>query len=119
MARILVIDDDETLLATFEQALSAMGHSVATAADGARGERLLRTNSFDVVVTDIVMPDRDGLEIITLVRREFPRVKVIAMSGYGTRGGLYLGLARRLGADRTLEKPFSLRALSDAIGAVL
>jgi DNA-binding response OmpR family regulator len=119
MARILVIDDDENLLSTIGQALTINGHSVVTANNGVRGEKLFRAEPFDVIITDIVMPEREGVEMIIVLRREFPHIPVIAMTGMGKRSALYLGLATRLGARRVLAKPFSIEALIEAVASVL
>jgi DNA-binding response OmpR family regulator len=119
MARILVIDDDAHLLSTIEQALSVRGHSVVTATDGIQGERLFRAEPFNLIITDIVMPEREGLETIMVLRREFPHVPVIAMTGMGVHSKLYLGIATRLGARRVLEKPFSLALLTGAVESLL
>jgi DNA-binding response OmpR family regulator len=118
MSRILVIDDDEPLLMTLEALLTAAGHAVVTASDGLKAEQLFRAEPFEVIITDIVMPDREGLETITKLRREYPEVPVIAMSGGATNSKMYLELAAKLGARRTLSKPFTAAALYEAIGAV-
>ena len=119
MARILVIDDNNEVLFTIEQALVKNGHSVVTATDGVRGEKLFRAEPFDVIITDIVMPEREGLETIVVLRRDFPQIPVIAMTGTGRNSVLYLGIANRLGARRVLTKPFSLQELIDAVASVL
>jgi DNA-binding NtrC family response regulator len=119
MARILVIDDDENLLFTIGEALTIGGHSVVTANNGIRGEKLFRAEPFDVIITDIVMPDREGLETIIVLHREYPKIPVIAITGLGTNSVLYLGIATRLGARRVLEKPFKLEDLLDAVASVL
>lgn len=115
MARILIIDDDETLLTTLEQFLRAAGHAVVTASDGAKAAKLFRAEPFELILTDIVMPNREGLETIIELRREFPDVGVIAMSGGVARSKLYLELAAELGAHRTLAKPFAPLQLAEAI----
>jgi CheY-like chemotaxis protein len=119
MARILIIDDDENLLHALAQALGSLGYSVATATDGAEAAKLFRSEMFNVIVTDLVMPNREGVETIITLRREFPHIGVIAMTGSCTRSELYLELAARVGADRTLPKPFSLQELDDAIRSLL
>lgn len=119
MARILIIDDDEALLFTLERWLAAAGHVVAAAADGLEAAKLFRAMPFELIVTDLVMPNREGLETIIMLRREFPEVRVIAMSG-GTAGTkIYLELAARLGAHNTLEKPFTPDQLNTAVTLTL
>lgn len=121
MAKILVIDDSEDIRILLHEALQAAGHSVVEAADGEEGLRSYREHYPDLVITDIVMPNKEGLETIMELRRESPGVKIVAMSG-GTRGMVisFLPAAKKLGADYTLPKPFSLAELQavvdDALG---
>jgi DNA-binding response OmpR family regulator len=118
MARILVVDDDVSVLCMIEAVLTGAGHSVVTATDGQMAAKLFRAEPFDVIVTDIVMPNREGLETIVELRRDFPDVPVIAMSGGTLNSGIYLGLAKRLGAKLTLAKPFPTQELVEAVAAV-
>lgn len=115
MARILVIDDDETLLGTLEPLLASSGHAVVTATDGLKAAKLFRAEPFEIILTDIVMPNREGLETIVALHKEFPEIGVIAMSGGSTASKAYLAMAARLGAHRTLAKPFTPQQLADAI----
>lgn len=119
MARILVIDDDETLLTTLEVSLTDAGHAVVTASDGLKAAKLFRAEPFEVIITDIVMPNGEGLETVITLRREFPEVRIIAMSGGATNSKMYLDMAARLGAHRTLNKPFSLGELTTALNEVV
>ena len=125
MARILVIDDEEPLLTTIAHVLTAEGHTVATAVDGEKAARMFRAEGFDLILTDIVMPNRDGLETVMTLRREFPKIAVIAMSGgvaisnFVQRSKTYLDLAAQLGAHCTLAKPFSRQQLNDAVNEAL
>ena len=119
MARILVIDDDEALLTTLKELLAIAGHAVVTASDGLEGAKLFRAEPFDVIITDLIMPNREGLETIITLHREFPAVGVIAMSGGIARSKTYLAIAARLGAHRTLAKPFTTQQLNDAIADTL
>jgi DNA-binding response OmpR family regulator len=120
--RILVIDDDEQLRAMLTQALERAGYEVVGAGNGAQGLSLFRTQPADLVITDLIMPVKEGVETLIEFRREFPATPVIAISG-GGRGGPtdYLSIARRLGACRTLAKPFSrdemLLAVRDVLAA--
>jgi DNA-binding response OmpR family regulator len=103
--RVLVIDDDAEMRAVLEQTLASAGYEVALAADGRRGVAQYRALPADLVIVDIFMPNQDGLETITQLRRDFPGVAIIAISG--RPGGETMMLAaRRMGAVRTVTKPF-------------
>jgi DNA-binding response OmpR family regulator len=96
------------------------GHQVTTAPNGAAALRALESGTFDVIVTDIVMPDMEGLELIRKVRKTHASLPIIAMSGGGTGSTQdYLALAANFGAAKTLEKPFALEDLTAAIDEVL
>jgi DNA-binding response OmpR family regulator len=120
MASILLVDDTPELRKTIERLLTGAGHAVTSAENGAAALRELDRATFDVIVTDIVMPDMEGLELIRKVRKTQPSLPIIAMSG-GGRGSTedYLALAANFGAAKTLEKPFALEALKAAIDEVL
>ena len=117
MATILVIDDEEIVRATLRLALESVGHQVLEAGNGDDGLRLLDANRIDLTITDIIMPDKEGIETIIEIRRRFPRVKVIALSG--VFGGLYLEMARQLGAAAALAKPVRTETLRRTVDAVL
>jgi CheY-like chemotaxis protein len=121
MARILVIDDHADVRVAMQGVLQLAGHSVAVAADGNSGLGLQRKAPADVVITDIFMPETDGMETIHQLRTEFPRLKIIAMSGGGriSKQLDYLAMARELGADMILNKPFDPAALLNAVDEVL
>lgn len=119
MARILIIDDDAHLRSALAAGLEAAGHIVEQAEDGRAGTAHFRAEPADLVITDLVMPNQEGIETILTLRREFPDVRIIAMSGSARNSALYLELARTLGAARVLEKPFTrdrlLQAVADAL----
>ena len=121
MARILVIDDDEQIRRMLRQMLERVGYEVADAPDGDEGIRLYRKRPADVVITDIIMQEKEGLQAIMELRREFPGVKIIAISGGGRLGGpeSYLDFAKRFGAVRTFTKPIRKEKLLNAISEVL
>jgi DNA-binding response OmpR family regulator len=120
MARILVIDDDEMLRRAVRVVLELAGYNVIEAADGEAGLRLHREQGAEVVLVDIFMPQRDGLEFIRQLRAEVPQARVIAMSGGGQIGRIdMLRAAAIFGASRTLRKPFEPRELLGAIGELL
>ena len=107
MARILVVDDEPDICDLLREILSLAGHDVLVALDGDSAITLLRKQPVDVILTDIFMPGKEGIETIMELRRDFPIVKIVAMSGGGKTGELhYLRDAVQLGAVRTIFKPF-------------
>ena len=120
MPRILIIDDDDQLRHMLCQALEQAGYETVEARDGEEGLARYRAAPTDLIITDILMPGKEGLETIMELRREVPGVKIIAISGGGQTGNMtFLEVARYLGAQRALQKPFELRELLDAIREVL
>jgi YesN/AraC family two-component response regulator len=121
MARILIIDDDNQFRVMLRIMLENAGYKdIEEAENGYIGMKLIRKNPFDLVITDIVMPDKEGIETIMELRRDFPAIKIIAMSGGGEIGPeTYLEMAGHLGAGRTLEKPFQQPELVDAVRGLL
>jgi len=120
MALILVIDDEEMLRRTLRALLERAGHTVMEAEDGDQGLAQLDVQMPDLVLTDIIMPNREGVETIGEMRRRAPLTPIIAMSGGGSRGGdLFLTLAERLGASATLTKPIRQAELIAAVEAAL
>jgi DNA-binding response OmpR family regulator len=122
MARILVIDDDPTIRSLCTLALTNSGHEVVTAPDGRDGLSLLGRNAFDLVVTDLVMPDQEGISTIRSIRgmaRDLPILAISGSAGGEARGVDYLKLALSLGAQAGLRKPFSPRQLTGAVEALL
>jgi two-component system response regulator (stage 0 sporulation protein F) len=114
--RILVIDDDDRVRGLLRVLLEGDGHQVEEAVDGKAGLRALRDRSADVVLSDLFMPDVDGLEVIRELRRNFPRVGTIVLSGGGSRGNTdMLVMAQYLGADGLLYKPFYQKDLFEAV----
>lgn len=107
MKTILVIEDNENMLRMVTDLLSRSGYQVLTAVDGVEGMKMYHQDKPDLVLTDIIMPDKEGLEVIMELCRENPRPKIIAMSGGGMmEPRTYLALAEKLGADEILQKPF-------------
>jgi DNA-binding NtrC family response regulator len=106
------MDDDDQVRRLVTRALRGDGHAVAEAPNGIVGLRLLREMPIDLVITDILMPEQDGLETITEILRVRPSLPIIAISGGGVgSGGAYLSLAMTLGAKCVLEKPFEVARL--------
>ena len=120
MVRILVIDDDDDFRRMLRMALEHDGYIVEEASNGHEGIQRYRAAPADLVLTDLLMPEREGLETIQTLRQEYPEVKIIAVSGGGPRGRLnFLPLARMFGALRTLQKPFPIQALYEVVREVL
>ncbi len=114
---ILVVDDDAGVRDVVRSMLESEGYCVSVAQNGREALNVLKTQDFQVVITDLVMPEQEGIETIKIVRRDYPAVKVIAMSG--AFGGDYLRIAGYLGAHGTLAKPLQmasvLRVVADAL----
>lgn len=127
MANVLVIDDDEDLRIAIEQFLKRFGHIVTLAANGREGVRLLRQKTADLVITDIFMPEFDGLEVILEVRklcRElFRSIPIIAISGGMSMGSMtplcFLRQAKAFGADRVFPKPLDFTGMCVAVQELL
>jgi DNA-binding response OmpR family regulator len=116
MAYLLVIDDDEMFRSMLRRALELEGYRVQEAADGRKGLALMQQAPADLVITDLIMPELEGLETIMRLRREFPGTPVIAVSGGGRlRPTDVLPTAQRLGAARVFAKPFGLDELLNAV----
>ena len=120
MAKILVIDDDPMVRDTVIQILEDKGHQVVSAEDGRRGVALFRSQRPNLVITDIIMPEQEGIQTILEIRRLEPKAKIIAISGGGRMGNAdFLAIARRLGADHGLTKPFDPEELTDRVRVCL
>ena len=116
--RVLIIDDDDSFRAVMEEVLSMEEYEVVTASHAREGLALIKTTDFDVILTDIIMPDIEGIELIMKVGENHPRVYLIAMSGGGmVNAEDYLECARDLGADTVLKKPFSFDQLHEVLEA--
>ena len=120
MARILIIDDEQGIRRPLQILLERAGHQVMAASDGQEGLRLWRSFGADLVITDIMMPNKDGIETIVELRTSAPPVPVIAMSGGDISQRLdLLADARLLGAVHTVPKPFAISELLEKIRQVL
>jgi two-component system, response regulator, stage 0 sporulation protein F len=114
MAIILIIDDEESVRALLRSVLEAAGHEVTEAANGRQGLEQYRQRRADLVITDIAMPELNGLDMILELMREFLHAKVIAISGVGGEKNV-LDAAKLLGARQTFQKPFSMSQLLRAV----
>jgi CheY-like chemotaxis protein len=116
-ANILVIDDQPEVRAVLVKMLISGGYEATSASNGDEGLRIYRSGHFDLIITDIIMPEKEGLETIMAVKRENKRVKIIAISGFVEAP--YLESARLLGADRILTKPCPRQRLLDTVRELL
>ena len=117
---ILVVDDEPGIRELLCLMLEAAGHTVTAAEDGLEAPKVLASREIDVVITDLLMPERDGLEFITEIRKKFPKVKIVAMSGGGhIARDSYLRIAKNFGAHVLLEKPFSQAGVLEAVETAL
>lgn len=120
MAKILLVDDDDLVAGVIHKILTRAKHQVFRARNGAEALRLYESHAVDLVLTDLIMPDMDGIEMIRTLRRTAPDLKIIAMSGGGRNNAEgYLQVALQLGAARALAKPFSGEELVAVIEAAL
>ena len=120
MATILIIDDEKAILGFLKERLLDEGFNVLTASDGKEGMNLFNDNQVDLVITDIIMPDKDGFETIMELKKISSNIKIIAMSGGGLGDSkYYLDTARSSGATYTIEKPFKTSELVEAVHELL
>ncbi|PJK27977.1 response regulator [Minwuia thermotolerans] len=120
MKRILLVDDDPLVLGTLREALDGAGYAVATAENGKQAMQELSRARTDLVVTDLIMPTQEGVETIMAVRKAYPTLPIIAISGGGRLDALsLLDVARKFGAAATLKKPFPPSVLVTLIGRIL
>lgn len=131
MPSILIIDDEEDVRDALQMVLERAGHQVRVASNGNEGMQLQREEPADLVITDIIMPEKDGVRTIKEMRQEFPGSRIIAISGGGgvepvayKPGAItttaYLAAAKEVGADRVFTKPFDredlIRAVTELLG---
>ena len=120
MARILLIDDDDSVRMVLLLTLKHFGHTVVEARNGNEGLELFRHGGADLLITDIVMPEKDGLEVLMNLKRSQPSLKIIAISGGGRNSAEdYLQIARLMGASKVLAKPFTADVLMAAVNELL
>ena len=118
--KILVIEDDLQHQRMLKQMLEESGYEVITAADGDEGIAACQALDFNIVLTDIIMPNKEGIETIVELRKSYPDLKIIAMSGGGRSTPLpYLEMAKKLGAQKALQKPIRLSQLLETVNELL
>ena len=117
-SRLLIVDDNEDILSTFYEFFNSMGYQVKTAVDGFAALKLLRnkSNFFDCLITDLVMPNISGVGLISIVKKEYPHLKIIAMTGYGDQPG---ALASEAEADVVLFKPVDLFKIENMVSELM
>jgi len=119
-ATILIADDDPTLRAIGAELLSGEGYRVLEAADGDEALQLIASENIDLLILDMLMPNKDGLETIMELRRRDSAVRILAISGGGSMGvDTLLKPARIFGADRTLSKPLPISTFADIVAEML
>jgi DNA-binding response OmpR family regulator len=120
MHRVLIIDDEPHILLMLKKMLERSGYEVDLAANGVEGIDMFRKSNADLVITDIIMPEKEGLETIREMRRIKPDLKIIAMSGGGkVSADNYLEIARIFGASKIIEKPFTQKEIISAVRELL
>jgi len=120
MANILVIDDDVQILWVIRKILEKEGHKVISAPDGEKGLQLYQNAPFELVITDMIMPNKSGINLISDILRDYPEARIIAISGGGAiEAERYLQIAKSLGVARILTKPFSMQSLLEAVNKTL
>lgn len=119
MATILVIDDDPAMRRVILRALRPRGHALLEAENGDQGLKLLEDGRPDLIITDILMPDKEGIETIREALDRAPGTKIIAISGGSAQNLIYLDAARAFGAQASLAKPFRAEELLETVDRVL
>ncbi len=120
LKKILLVDDEEAIRKMIRAILGVELYEFGEAVNGLEAQALLEKQHFDLIITDVIMPDCDGIELVMAIRRKLPDIKVIVMSGGGrVRAGHYLDLARKLGAAKVFEKPFDIVALRQTVNELL
>lgn len=117
---ILLIEDDKDIREIIREALARKDFSVQEAGNGREALNIFKPGITEMIITDLIMPEEDGLKVIMKIREKKPGIKVIAISGGGKAGpGSYLNLAKALGADAVFSKPFSINALVEKVENLL
>jgi two-component system, chemotaxis family, chemotaxis protein CheY len=121
MPSVLVVDDEEQVRQLIRITFEQSGYRVVEASNGKAALEQYRLAPTDLAIIDILMPDQDGLESISMIRHESPKVKIIAMTGSNDMIGIlnFLDVAKMLGAHRTLQKPFEMKELLNAAQSIL
>jgi len=128
MKKILIVDDEEDIRDALQMILRAEGYDIKLAEDGNQALQIQREFAADLLITDIIMPDRDGISLIKMMHNDFPQTKIIAISGGGDPVGyqpdaitttVYLSTAKMEGADQVMSKPFERNDIIQAVKRLL
>jgi YesN/AraC family two-component response regulator len=121
MAKILVVDDENTIRVMLRGMLEKEGHEILDASNGVEACDMYRENPVDLIITDLVMPERSGIDLILDLKAEFPMIRIMAISGGGGITGRfdYLPIAKLIGAKYVLSKPFHKPELQSMVSMVL
>jgi DNA-binding NtrC family response regulator len=120
MANILVVDDQKDICRVIERILQKEGHKISIAADGREGGKIFDEGTFDLLITDLIMPEMDGIELIMQIKKQKPDQNIIAMSGGGIgKSDSYLNIAAKLGVAHTIEKPFRANDLLKVVHEII
>jgi len=113
MKTILIVDDEPSVRFMIKEMIEPVGYEVIEAGDGAEAYNICNNNALDLIVSDIVMPEKNGIDLIIQLKKEFPSIPVIAISGGGGVAGHYdyLEIAKLVGANNILKKPFSAKEI--------
>ncbi len=116
MVKILIIDDEAPIRKMLTKLLMGEGYDVVSAENGAAAMKLFQKGIPDLIISDVIMPEKDGLEVLQAIQKNFPDIKVIAISGGGTgEAGIYLKFAEKMGASYTFSKPLDNSRLLSAV----
>ncbi len=120
MSTILVVDDDTSILQFIDEALSEH-HQVHTAENVADAETICKDNKIDLLIADLVMPEKNGIDMIMEFSKAYPDMRILAISGGGGITGRfdYLPIAKLVGAETTLKKPFTVKELRESVNTIL
>lgn len=120
MSRVLVVEDHAPMRAVMAAVLESMGHQVFEAGDGREALRVQAEAQAELMLTDLFMPEMEGLETIRQMRSRYPDLRIMAVSGGSSRGeaGDYLEMARKFGASAALRKPFTIKEMTAAVTAM-
>ncbi len=120
MAKILIIEDDAKFRKMLRLLLETSGYEIFEAADGKEGLAIFSQNTVDLIITDIFMPEQDGLGVLRSLIKDYPEIKTIVISGGGKKGSYqYLDYARQFGADKCIAKPFENEVILEAVDELL
>jgi len=120
MAKILILDDETSILLMLKKMLERAGHEVEIALNGSDGMELFKKNKPDLLITDIIMPNKDGLEVVLELRKKYPELKIIAISGGGRiHPEGYLPSAKHFGANLIFQKPLVQKEFLEAVSSLL